>query len=34
MCNVPNPPIGEEEATNTKHTGKQPHEDEEASMMN
>ena len=27
-CNVPDPLTGEEDATNTKHTGKQPHEHE------
>ena len=28
ICNVPDPPTGEEDATNTKQTGKQPHEHE------
>ena len=30
MCNIPDPPIDKEDATNTKHTGKQPHEHEHA----
>ena len=30
FCNVPDPLTGEEDATNTKHTGKQPHEHEHA----
>ena len=29
-CNVPNPLTGKEDATNTKHMGKQPHEHEQA----
>ena len=31
QCNVPDPLTGEEDATNTNHTGKQPHE--QASML-
>ena len=30
FCNVTDPLTGEEEVTNTKHAGKQPHEHEQA----
>ena len=30
ICNVPDPLTGEEDATNTKNSGKQPHEHEQA----
>ena len=30
FCHVPDPLTGEEDATNTKHTDKQPHEHEQA----
>ena len=32
-CNIPDPSTGEEDATNTNHTGKQPHGVEQTSML-